>query len=63
MISDSFNFLPVAAVVAGRIFCVHGGLSPLTKHLSTVNLIRRPIEPHANKMLSDMLWSDPKANS
>jgi len=45
IISDSFNFLPLAAVVAERIFCVHGGLSPLIKQLSMINTIKRPIEP------------------
>jgi hypothetical protein len=45
MISDSFNFLPLAAVVGERIFCVHGGLSPLIKQLSMINSIKRPIEP------------------
>jgi serine/threonine-protein phosphatase PP1 catalytic subunit len=60
LISDTFNCYPIAAVVGGRIFCVHGGLSPLIKHLSCLNAIKRPIEPLSNKIISDMLWSDPK---
>jgi diadenosine tetraphosphatase ApaH/serine/threonine PP2A family protein phosphatase len=27
-INDAFRSMPVAAIVGGRIFCVHGGLSP-----------------------------------
>jgi serine/threonine-protein phosphatase PP1 catalytic subunit len=32
-VTDTFLYLPVAAVVANRVFCVHGGLSPLLKTL------------------------------
>lgn len=59
-ISDTFNYLPIAAVVGERIFCVHGGLSPLIKNLSSLNQIRRPLEILDNKIVSDMLWADPK---
>jgi serine/threonine-protein phosphatase PP1 catalytic subunit len=63
IISDTFNFFPIAAVISNRIFCVHGGLSPLVKSLSSLNSIKRPIEPIGNKIISDMLWSDPKPST
>ena len=43
VITDTFNCMPVAAVVGERIFCVHGGLSPQIKDLSILNTIRRPV--------------------
>ena len=60
VITDTFNCLPVAAVVGGRIFCVHGGLSPQIKNLETINTIRRPLEILDNRIVSDILWADPK---
>ena len=32
-ICDTFNYLPITAVVGDRIFCVHGGLSPQIKNI------------------------------
>jgi serine/threonine-protein phosphatase PP1 catalytic subunit len=41
-ITDSFNRLPIAALVGGRIFCAHGGISPELFDLSQINMIMRP---------------------
>ena len=43
-ITEAFKYLPIAAVIGQRIFCVHGGISPLLKQLETINSIKRPIE-------------------
>jgi Calcineurin-like phosphoesterase len=38
----AFDVLPVAALVGGRIFCVHGGPSPMLSSLADINRISRP---------------------
>lgn len=37
---QSFCALPITALVDGRFFCVHGGISPLLLELSDVNKVR-----------------------
>ncbi len=41
-ITDTFNCLPIAAIVGGQIFCVHGGLSPELTHFQQIASILRP---------------------
>ncbi|KAK2462791.1 hypothetical protein APHAL10511_005182 [Amanita phalloides] len=55
----SFCALPVAAVVDGRFFCVHGGLSPELVQLSDLDTVNRFQEPGSFGLLCDLLWSDP----
>ncbi|RCH98650.1 protein phosphatase Z, partial [Rhizopus stolonifer] len=54
-----FNAMPIAAVVGGRIFCVHGGLSPQMKSMNQISTIQRPLEIPEYGLLNDLLWSDP----
>ena len=39
-----FNYMPVAALIDDKIFCVHGGLSPDLVILEDILKINRPTE-------------------
>jgi len=56
---DTFNTLPIAAIVAGKIFCVHGGLSPVLNSMEEIRNIARPTDVPDFGLLNDLLWSDP----
>ncbi|THH03830.1 hypothetical protein EW145_g5974 [Phellinidium pouzarii] len=56
---DVFNCMPIAAVVASKIFCVHGGLSPSLTSLEDIKRIQRPTDVPDYGLLNDLLWSDP----
>lgn len=56
---DVFNCLPIAAIVASKIFCVHGGLSPSLHAMEDIKRIQRPTDVPDYGLLNDLLWSDP----
>ncbi|KAK9450428.1 Metallo-dependent phosphatase-like protein [Limtongia smithiae] len=56
---DCFNTLPIAAIVASKIFCVHGGLSPVLNSMDEIRNIARPTDVPDYGLLNDLLWSDP----
>ncbi|KAG9290317.1 hypothetical protein G9A89_007048 [Geosiphon pyriformis] len=56
---DVFNCLPIAAIVASKIFCVHGGLSPSLSTMDEIRHIQRPTDVPDYGLLNDLLWSDP----
>ena len=56
---DTFNCLPIASIVADKIFCVHGGLSPSLSHMDDIRQIARPTDVPDYGLLNDLLWSDP----
>ncbi|KII85433.1 hypothetical protein PLICRDRAFT_178507 [Plicaturopsis crispa FD-325 SS-3] len=59
---QSFNALPLAALVDGRFFCVHGGISPELHTLDDIMRLNRFQEPGSHGLLCDLLWSDPIVN-
>lgn len=63
MFTDLFDYLPMTALVAGKIFCLHGGLSPSIDTLDQARVIDRVQEvPHEGPMC-DLVWSDPDDRS
>jgi serine/threonine-protein phosphatase 6 catalytic subunit len=58
--TEVFDYLGIGAVVEGKIFCIHGGLSPEIKTLDQIRLIDRRMEiPHEGPFC-DLMWSDPE---
>lgn len=60
--SETFNCLPICALVDEKILCMHGGISPDLHHLDQIKSICRPTEIPDAGLLCDLLWSDPDAN-
>jgi len=56
---SSFNYLSLAAVVDGSVFCVHGGLSPQISTIDEIQLIDRVQDIPEGEAFTDLLWSDP----
>lgn len=54
-----FDFLTLAAIIDGKILCVHGGLSPEIRMLDQIRVLSRAQEiPHEGGFC-DLVWSDP----
>ncbi|KAH9956276.1 calcineurin-like phosphoesterase [Russula dissimulans] len=57
--TDCFNCMPVAAIIEGKIFAMHGGLSPELRSMSQIRSLPRPTDVPEAGLLCDLLWSDP----
>jgi len=60
MTTNLFDFLVLSALIDGKIFCVHGGLSPSVNSLISLRVIERKKEIPSEGGMSDLLWSDPE---
>lgn len=61
--SECFKWLPIAAIIDEKIFCIHGGISPQLETLDQIRNIPRPIEVPEDGLLCDLLWADPDAST
>ncbi|KAF2018929.1 serine/threonine protein phosphatase-like protein [Aaosphaeria arxii CBS 175.79] len=55
-----FDFLALAAIVDGRVLCVHGGLSPEIRTLDQIRVVARAQEIPHEGAFCDLVWSDPE---
>jgi len=55
-----FDYLTLAALIDGKILCVHGGLSPDLKTLDQIRTIPRNQEIPHEGAFCDLMWSDPE---
>jgi len=55
-----FDYLTLAALVDGKVLCVHGGLSPDLRTLDQIRTIPRAQEIPHDGPFCDLMWSDPE---
>ncbi|PAA80710.1 hypothetical protein BOX15_Mlig025450g1, partial [Macrostomum lignano] len=58
--TEIFDYLSLSAIIDGKIFCVHGGLSPSISTLDQIRAIDRKQEVPHDGAMCDLLWSDPE---
>jgi serine/threonine-protein phosphatase PP1 catalytic subunit len=56
---DTFNCMPIAAIIEDKILCMHGGISPELTKIHRILSISRPTDIPSEGVLCDLLWSDP----
>jgi serine/threonine-protein phosphatase 6 catalytic subunit len=58
--TEIFDYLNIAAIVDGKILCIHAGLSPEIRTIDQMRTIDRKMEiPHEGPFC-DLMWSDPE---
>lgn len=65
IVNRVFQWLPLAAIVQDKIFCVHGGLSPEMRTPDDISVIDRGQLYHIPErgIACDLVWSDPERDT
>jgi diadenosine tetraphosphatase ApaH/serine/threonine PP2A family protein phosphatase len=62
-LNELFNWLPLAAVIEGRVLCMHGGIGRSINSIDQIEALQRPLGMEdGGIVLMDLLWSDPTTN-
>ncbi|KAK1441912.1 serine/threonine-protein phosphatase 2b catalytic subunit 1-related protein [Babesia gibsoni] len=56
---QSFDSLPLCALISGKFFAMHGGISPEIDDISSIEALNRYQEPPSYGPICDLLWADP----
>jgi hypothetical protein len=56
---EAFDWMPLAAIIAHRCFCVHGGIGPAFKTIEEIEALERPITNPLSDVVEQRLWGDP----
>lgn len=59
---DCFSYMPLAAVIKKKIFCIHGGLGPDINKIDDIRSIKRPVINSYDPIVENAVWSDPRNN-
>lgn len=57
LFNETFDQLPLAAVISGTTFCVHGGIGPNIPSLDIISAVKRP--DNNSDIASTLIWSEP----
>lgn len=57
--TEIFDYLAIGAIIEGKIFCIHGGLSPQISSIDEIRLLNRRMEIPHDGPFCDLMWSDP----
>ena len=62
-LNDMFDYLPLAAVIDNKLFCIHGGLSPVIQKIDAIKKLDRFHDIPTEGPIADLVWSDPDKNT